>query len=362
MPIPKIVVQEERGAQLFSVLLKAENPRWGETETPLAEETAAYFEQNPLPSEIAETIAKLHSEGVDEETLYNLALTYQHPERAEKVLELAEKYKPHVQDPEEKRRMFLTALESFDKTFSASQLARKFEDAIAHDKEERMKRMDATKTRIQNIIDFFRPDPATATIRKVSFVPTDPLYRQNSGRAFSAFPGEQIIISHIDNVLNQDHEFSHGLINPIVEKLARLLTEEQERRISRLASEKLRQDYGDGYFSLLCEELIRTYTELIEQGKHPETREEFAAKVAAFPEEEFQNLLAHDNRLKTRCDALGIATIGDFIQKSSEYFDRYEKNPLRDLIFQLYQDYANRLDKEQNFEQFFIDELPKRLT
>ena len=32
MKIPEIVVQEERGAQLLSLLLKAENPQWGEIE------------------------------------------------------------------------------------------------------------------------------------------------------------------------------------------------------------------------------------------------------------------------------------------------------------------------------------------
>lgn len=45
---PEIVIQEEKGAQLFSLLLKAENPKWGETETPLAKETVEYFKNNPI--------------------------------------------------------------------------------------------------------------------------------------------------------------------------------------------------------------------------------------------------------------------------------------------------------------------------
>ena len=75
MRTPEIVIQEERGAQLFSLLLKAENPEWGETETPLAKETVDYFRDNPLNLEIIKTIKDFHARGVDEETLYNLALT-----------------------------------------------------------------------------------------------------------------------------------------------------------------------------------------------------------------------------------------------------------------------------------------------
>ncbi len=49
------------------------------------------------------------------------------------------------------------------------------------------------------------------------------------------------MISHIDNIDNQDHEFSHSIINPIVEKLSQQLTDEQKESVSKLASEKLRQ-------------------------------------------------------------------------------------------------------------------------
>ena len=83
-----------------------ENPEWGETETPLAKETVEYFKNNPIDQEILKTIKGLYLEGVDEETLYNVALTYQHPERAEKVLEMAAKYKPHVKNPQDVYKKF----------------------------------------------------------------------------------------------------------------------------------------------------------------------------------------------------------------------------------------------------------------
>lgn len=62
MKTPEIVTQEERGAQLFSLLLKAENPKWGETKTSLAKETTKYFEKNPLSSDIINIIREFHTQ------------------------------------------------------------------------------------------------------------------------------------------------------------------------------------------------------------------------------------------------------------------------------------------------------------
>ena len=362
MKTPEIVIQEEKGAQLFSLLLKAENPEWGETETPLAKEAVDYFRDNPLNPKTIKTIKDFHAQGIDEETLYNLALTYRHPERAEKVLEMATKYKPHVKNPEEVHQKLLALLESFDQTFSASPLAEKFATEIERDRSERLTRLAETRKRIESLIDFFKPDSKTTDVRKLSFVPTDSLYRANSGRNFSAFPGEQIIISHIDNIDNQDHEFSHGIVNPIVEKLSQQLTDEQKEKISQLASEKLKQDYGDGHFSLLCEEFIRTYNDVLKRGERPQIYEDFARKISGISEEQFQKELAQSKNFKARCEEFGITTIEDFKNKSQEYFERFEKNQLRDLIFEIYQEYSSRPNKEaENFEQFVLAKFSARI-
>jgi len=362
MKTPEIVVQEERGSQLFSLLLKAENPKWGETETPLAKETARYFQNNPLSPDILKTIKDFHNEGIDEENLYNLALTYQHPERGEKVLEMAEKYKPHVKDPQEKHQKLLSVLEDFDRTFSASPLAKKFTSEISRDKNERMGRLGETKERIEGLIDFFKPDAKTTNVKRLSFVPTDPLYRSNSGRNFSAFPGEQIIISHINNVDNQDHEFCHGIVNPVVEKLAQKLTDEQKEKISQLASGKLKQDYGNGYFSLLCEEFIRTYNDVFKKGGMPQTYENFVKNTSNITEGRFRKSLTQSESLRARCKELKISTVDDFKDKSQGYFERFEKNQLRDLIFEFYQEYSNRPKKEsENFERSVLAKFPARI-
>ena len=36
---PEIVIQDEEGSQLLSLILKAKNPEWGGGDNPLAEET-----------------------------------------------------------------------------------------------------------------------------------------------------------------------------------------------------------------------------------------------------------------------------------------------------------------------------------
>jgi len=362
MKTPEIVVQEEKGAQLFSLLLKAENSNWGETETPLSKETVKYFRDNPISPEILKTIKNFHEGGIDEETLYNFALTYQHPERVEKVLEMVEKYKPNVKNPQEVYQKVLTLLEHFDQTFSTSPLAEKFSAEIERDRNERLQRIEETKKRIEKLIDFFKPDSKTTNVKKINFVPTDPLYKKNSGRAFSVFPGEQIIISHIDNVDNQDHEFCHAIINPIVEKLSQQLTDEQKEKISQLASEKLKQDYGDDHFSLLCEEFIRTYNDVFKRGEKPQTYEDFVQKISSITEDQFQKFLADSQNLRARCEQLEIKTIEDFKNKSREYFEKFEKNQLRELIFKLYQEYCSRPNKEvENFEKFVLEKFPTRI-
>lgn len=362
LPTPEILVQEERGAQLFSLLLKAHNPAWGETRTPLAREVVEYFAEHPVPSMVTDALRQCYEQGADEETLYNLALTYQHPERAEHVLAMAAKYKPHITHPEVAYKHFLKTLEAFDQLFSASPLADQIEAEVQEDRQLRLEQVEEIRARIEALIDFFRPDPRTTDIRRVSFVPTDPLYPKNSGIAFSAFPGEQIIMSHIDNTDNQDHEFCHGIINPIVEKLSHQLTDEQKQRVADLASVQLKQDYGEGHFSLLCEEFIRTYNDVLKKGERPQTYADFEHTLSQLTEGTFHQFLADDEGFKKKCELLGIHSVGDLKTRSHEFFGRFVDNQLRELIYQLYQDYITRPDTaHENFEQFVVRQFSDRL-
>jgi len=70
-----------------------------------------------------------------------------------------------------------------------------------------------------------------------------------------------IISSHIENPNNVEHEFMHSFINPIVEKFADQLTDDEKQQIVNSSSRGLKVDqgYGEDWFSLLCESIIRTY-------------------------------------------------------------------------------------------------------
>jgi len=361
---PEISIREEREAQLLSFILKAKNPEWGTDDTPLAVDVKNYFSENPLSSEVSgflDEIRALQKDGVDEEVLYTLAFTYGHPERNEGAFEMIAKHKSYVENPQELQQKLFHVLEVFNQSFSSSPLAEKLRLEIEKDKKARGEILDETKARIEKLIAFFKPDSKTTGVRKISLMPTDPLDRINIGSAF-VFGEELVLKTHIDNPDNLEHEFSHSIINPIVEKLSQQLTDEQKEKISQLANKKLKQDYGDEYFSLLCEEFIRTYNDVFKKGEKPQSYEDFARKISGISEEQFQKFLAQSESLKARCVELEITTIEDFKNKSQEYFERFEKNQLRDLIFEIYQEYSNRPDNEtENFERFVLAKFSARI-
>lgn len=145
MKTPEIVVQNEKGAQLLSLILKAQKPEWGETETPLAKETAEYFNEHPLDLSIIDAISELRRQGIDDEALYYLAFTYEHPERKELLLKLMPKYKSNLENPQEVIEKVLSILESIDRSFSKSPLAEKFNAEIETDKDKRLTQIEETK-------------------------------------------------------------------------------------------------------------------------------------------------------------------------------------------------------------------------
>lgn len=179
-----------------------------------------------------------------------------------------------------------------------------------------------------------------------------------------------VLRSHIENPDGLNHEFLHSVINPIVEKLSQKLIERQKEKISQMASDELKfnQNYGEGYFSLLCEEFIRAYNDFFRRGENPSTytHEDFQREIADKKEKQFQEALAEEERLRVWCDKLGIKTLEDFRTKSKEYFEqfmknRFEKNLLQDLIFKFYQEYVNRPDKNVNFEQFVLNNFANKI-
>ena len=368
--MPEIGVREEPGAQLLSVMLKAYNPSWGNTDGPISQAIARYFSSKPLNQNIYDFLNRVgvfkDEEGedtVDEESLYILALCYKHPERLEEAHKVLAKHKDHVGDAQQLETDLFSAMSDLEELMDGSEIEAMLNNSIQQDKETREgDYLEETRGRIENLLKFFRPDRTTTKANKVFLIPTDPLYNPQSGRGF-VFGEEIVIMSHIDNPDNVEHEFLHAVINPIVEKLSGRLTVEQKDKTVQLANEKLKQDYGYEYFSLLCEELIRTYNDVVKKGESPQTYEDFVRRVSTITEEQFQRLLAQSHSLKMRCEELEITTIEQLRSesKSREYFERFEVNQLRDLIYSLYKEYACRPDKDTNFEDFILESLPKAL-
>ena len=142
-------------------------------------------------------------------------------------------------------------------------------------------------------------------------------------------------MSHTENLENFEHEFLHGIINLMTEELAEEIPQE---KVVALASSKLKVDemYGDHSLSLLNEELIRTY-DLIKSKSPIRTLANFTALVDSLSEDRFAELISAEPRTKERFTTVGISSLADFKVKVEEYYNRYEKNELRERVYCLYE-------------------------
>lgn len=361
MPTPEVDSRIEWDVQLSSFLFALWDSKWGSVEHPLAEEARQYFLKHPIPDELLQGWKMIFDEmGADEESVQNLALARRHPEMEGDVLKMIAEHKPNITDAGKLQEKLFSVLERFDMIFSSSELAGKFRTALGADQQARLQRKEETQNMLAALIDFFKPDKTTTSVKRVNFVPTDPLRRKDSGWAFQS--GEELtVVSHIENTGNQEHEFLHTIINPIVAKLGEKLDEEQQGKISTLGSSDLRDDYGDGWYSLLCEEIIRSYNDVFQHGGAVETYEGFQEKLSGLSEDQFQEALAEKSQFQKKCTELEIRTVEDLRKKSREFYESVEKNQLREIMLKLYQEYVNRSDQRENFETFFLKNFLSRI-
>ncbi len=310
---------------------------------------------------------ELTEEEVDEESLYNLSLTYQHPERTGHVFNMLEKHKGiERMRAEESQRKLIEVLGILDKDPSLDNLKKKFIEETQRDIETRREQLGGSRQRIEKLIDFFRPKLQTTKIEKVNLLPTDFLYHKRSGKSFS-FGKELILMSSPeDSTDGQAHEFLHGIINPIIDKLNKNLTEGHKRKIVELASGKIRQHYGEeNYYSHLCEGFIRTYLNVFEKGGKPQTYENFRELISQkiTNDNQFQRILVQDKELKQRCDALGVSNLEELTVKSKDYFETYEEDKLGNVIYGFLGNYKRECsDKpEVTFEDFVLQKFIRHL-
>jgi hypothetical protein len=169
-------------------------------------------------------------------------------------------------------------------------------------------------------------------------------------------------MAHTDNMENMEHEFLHGIINPITEKLAAKIPQE---KVVALASHRLKveQGYGDHALSLLNEEIIRTYNECVETGKPPMTFEDFEKAVAAQSEDDFARSIKSPD-MQSRMATLGVASVAQFKERAREYYDPFVKNELREKVYPLYIRFNQ--ERAQNpglrFEDFLAAEIETALS
>jgi len=367
MNVPEIIIQPEKGTHLLSIILKGHNPEWGNCDPELTKLTEQHFSEHPLNTDIKNAIDGLTKEGVDEESLYNLSLTYQHPERTGYVFDMLEKHKGiERMRAEESQQKLIEALGILDKDPSLESLEKKFTEEIQKDIEIRQEQLGESRQKIKKLIDFFRPKSKTTEIERVNLLPTDFLYHKKSGKSFS-LGKELILMSPLENSAEgQAHEFLHGIINPIVDKLDKNLNEDHKRKVVELASGKIKQHYGEeNYYSHLCEGFIRTYLNVFEKGKKPQTYKDFRELISQkiTNDDQFQKILTRDRKLKQRCDVLGISNFKELIEKSKDYFETYEEDKLGNIIFDFLGDYKREcLDKpEINFEDFVLQKFVRYL-
>lgn len=270
LKVPEFFSGKELGAEILSDLLRSEK----------------------LPPKLAES---------NEETLFWLALTFEHPEREDKIFSLIKKHKEFVDNPRELQIELISLL--------SQEKQNKIEDTDNFDQHD----VDQLESRTKEIIKYFKPKVTTSSITKVHVVKSDSIVGEQSG--FSIKLGDEMLIfSHSKNPDNFDHEFMHGFVNPIIEKLQLKLTEEQKNSIIEMASEKYKKkdEYGEDWFSLLTEEIIRVYNIYI---------------------------------------------------KNKESFIEEEDNRLRALVYDLYSQYENETNSNTSlcFEDFLFDSIPDRL-
>ena len=366
---PEIEIKEEKGPILLSVLLKGHNPEWEaeKSDSKVAEEVDRYFNSNPLNEESREFLEKINAleeEGVDEETLYSMALLYNSPERKEGLLNFMQNNKEGLPKSEKIVETLIQTLTELDKSLPED-IKKTVEKRTSEEIELLKENINETKKQIEYLIDFFRPHPETTTVNRVTITPTDLLYKKDS-ESYLQFGDEMIIRSHTENQSSIEHEFLHGVINPIVKKLSKGLTEEQKKKVSDMGSHTLRleQSYGDDFFSvLLSEEFIRTYSELIQRVETPTTSQDFQENINRLDETEFNKLLTEKGSFKKNCKRLDISTLQDLKSKSQQFYNNFIENKLREVVFIFYQKYIH--EREQNeeisFEEFVLNNFEKEI-
>lgn len=217
MPVPETVIKREKGVELLVGFLASQK-------------------QSPEDNE---------------EAMEWISLTYTHPEYKDEILNKIKKHKPFIKNSEELYEKTINSLKEYEKNSPLLDLDEEIK--------KREKMLPRYKEQVIKSIGYFRPNIKTSNIKQVGIIPCDKLLpRVNTGRSIDI--GNIIfIMSHTENPDNFDHEFLHGLINPITEKFTEYFeSDEQKDKILKFTNGGI-EGYGGYPVSILNEEIIQTY-------------------------------------------------------------------------------------------------------
>ena len=280
-PVPEIEVKRERGIELLAGFL-------AEQKEPLVD---------------------------NEEAMEWIALSYNHPEYKEEILNKIRKDKSFIKNPEELYERTINLLKEYDKNIPSLDVS----DEIKKRKE----MIPKYKEQIEKSIEYFRPEAKTSDIKNIEIIPCDKLLPKIETGKGIHIGDTSFIMSHTENPDNFDHEFLHGIINPITEKFADYFeNEEQRKKIFGFIGNKLK-NYGDYPVSVLNEEIIQTYNIYIKKD---------AKEKVMF------------SRIRTKMELMA-------------------DNELRKRLFNFYKGYeeSKGLDESLSFERYFSEKYKEIL-
>lgn len=297
---------------------------------------------------IAQSIQNYEDIG-DEEAVLMLALILDHPEWKDEVFRQINQYKPHIQNTE---NIFKRISEDYSKSKQSIDTELKTEDEIWW-----TEHLPEMENRIANLIFYFQPRENTI-VSKVIIVPCNQLLPlKDTGRSFRV-GNVAIIMSHTENPDNFEHEFLHSIINPMTARMKEKIPQE---KVIALANNRHKGEgaYGNHALSLLNEELIRTYNDLIKKGESMQTFTDFENLFSSLDEGRFAKIVDSKSSTRARLKAMGISSLEDFKHQIREYYNRYEKNELREMIYRLYERFnAEKLaHPKTRFEDFLSKEI-----
>lgn len=219
------------------------------------------------------------------------------------------------------------------------------EPFVADNIEERNEQLPELKEDLENALKFFKVKEGDIEIKEYIYLPTNPLYKKQSGNGMEV--GKYWFVNaEMDNRVNQVHEFLHSFINPITENIK--FSKGEQEKIKVLAPDWLLEQYPEA-MSLLNEVLIRTYKTGLETENDP-AFDVFKRKVLRKLPSELERFLVEERKRGFENFANNVA---DFQKEDvlKKYYERYEYNELTVRVWNFYQTYAAQ--DELTFLEYF---------